>query len=301
MRRIPRLSSTFAALLVLSVASASAFAVTLQDYARDHPLTLFIATKGAVMPTAIDQTNNLQEGDRALLLSGLDLTDLTGLSELTVDDAGQKRPITEVAHLHLFLNRNRIESLPEELGRLKQVKFLYLEFNRLQTLPLALRQMDALEGMYFTSNRFTTVPPFVYTMRKLKKLQFSRNQLSELPPEIGHLTELRHLNLSGNRIATVPATIGRLTRLRVCDLSDNQISELPTEFGQVKIVNQLRVRNNPLTTLPEGFADMRATIDITGTKIDPAKLSPGLRARIGTEKPPGSKPDGKIIVRSPAK
>jgi hypothetical protein len=43
---------------------------------------------------------------------------------------------------------------------------------------------------------------------------------------------------------------------------------------------------------------MPATIDITGTKIDPAKLSPGLRARLGTEKPP--KPEGittQIVTR----
>ena len=64
---------------------------------------------------------------------------------------------------------------------------------------------------------------------------------------------------------------------------------------------QLRVRNNPLASLPAGFATMRATIDITGTKIDPAKLSPELRARIGTEKPPGSKEPDKIIVAKPEK
>jgi hypothetical protein len=62
-------------------------------------------------------------------------------------------------------------------------------------------------------------------------------------------------------------------------------------------VNQLRVRNNPLTNLPAGFATMRATIDITGTKIDIEKLPPGLRAKISTEKPPGSKDPEKEIVK----
>jgi hypothetical protein len=95
--------------------------------------------------------------------------------------------------------------------------------------------------------------------------------------------------------------VARLTRLRVCDFSDNLIRELPVEFGTVAIVNQLRVRNNPLTTLPAGFAAMRATIDITGTNIDPEKLTPELRAKISTEKPPGSKEEDKIIVRSPPK
>ena len=69
----------------------------------------------------------------------------------------------------------------------------------------------------------------------------------------------------------------------------------------MQIVNQLRVRNNPLTALPAGFATMRATIDITGTNIDPEKLSPEMRARISTEKPPGSKDPDAIVVLKPEK
>jgi len=122
-----------------------------------------------------------------------------------------------------------------------------------------------------------------------------------LPAAIGNLKELRHFNVAGNRIAKIPESIANLTRLRVCDLSDNPLLELPEAFGQVRIVNQLRVRNTGITSLPEGFAKMRATIDVTGTKIDPAVLSPAMRARINTEKPPGSKEEDKIIVRQPEK
>lgn len=42
---------------------------------------------------------------------------------------------------------------------------------------------------------------------------------------------------------------------------------------------------------------MRATIDITGTKIDPATLPPALRAKIDIEKPPGSKEWDRITVK----
>ena len=123
----------------------------------------------------------------------------------------------------------------------------------------------------------------------LKKLQFSGNKITELPAAIGNLVELRHFNMSNNQIASIPESISRLTRLRVCDLSDNPFTSLPEAFGQVQIVNQLRVKNCPITTLPVGFATMRATIDITGSKIDPARLPPELRSRISTKKPPGSK------------
>lgn len=296
-----RTSNQLAVFACLALATGSAGATTLRDHAAQHPLKLFAATKGAVMPNTTDQTNNLNEGDRALLLSGQELSDLGGISTLIVENGGQRMPIAAVKNLHLFLNHNQIAEIPDEIGALKNVTFLYLERNKLHGLPPALLQMDSLVGMYFTENAFTEIPAFVFDLTRLKKLQFSKNQIRELPAAIGRLTELRHLNLAGNRIEAIPDTISRLKRLRVCDLSDNRIAVLPEAFGQVQIVNQLRVRHNPLITLPAGFATMRATIDITGTQIDPEKLPPALRARISTEKPPGSKEPDKIVVERPAK
>ena len=290
--RRPSAASFVAALLLLAGAGRAA---TLAELARE-PLPLFTAVKGAVMPNFVDQANNLHEGDKALLLSEKGLTDLTGISRIQVLVEGKPVPITAVPRLHLFLNHNQIASLPDEMDALDNVVFIYCEFNRLQTLPEALARMDSLEGMYYTANRFTEIPPFVFGMTRLKKLQFSKNQISELPDAIGNLDQLRHFNMADNRIAKIPATMAKLTLLRVCDLSDNPFTELPEVFGKVQIVNQLRVRNTGLTSLPEGFATMRATIDITGSRIDPAKLSPALRAHINTEKPPGSKEPDKIIV-----
>ncbi|MEZ5397391.1 MAG: leucine-rich repeat domain-containing protein [Bryobacterales bacterium] len=297
MSLVPRLFT--AALLTLG-AAVDANAETLAELARE-PLPLFVATKGSVMPNSIDQTNNLHEGDRALLLSDKGLTDITGISRIRVVDQGKAVPITDVPRLHVFLNHNQITALPSEMEELDNVVFLYCEHNRMSALPDALARMDSLEGMYFTDNRFTEIPPFVFTMTRLKKLQFSKNRITELPPAIGALDQLRHFNMADNRIAKIPATMAKLTLLRVCDLSGNPITELPEAFGAVQIVNQLRVRNTRLTSLPEGFATMRATIDITGSRIDPTKLSPALRAHINTEKPPGSKEWDKIIVHKPEK
>jgi len=265
---------------------SSSQAVTLAEYAPAHPLKLFVAARDSVMPNTTDQTNNLKEGDRALLLSGAGLTDLTGISKLMVEDDGLRVPITSVKNLHLFFNRNEITSIPDEIGALKNVIFIYFENNKLNTLPRALMDMDSLSGMYFTANQFTEIPPFVFEMTRLRKLQFARNHLTVLPPGIGNLTRLIHFNIGENEIAVIPETIAKLTQLRVCELSDNRIESLPEAFGKVPILYQLRVRNNPLTSLPAGFAAMPGTIDITGTKIDLEKLPPELRARINTEKPP---------------
>jgi hypothetical protein len=287
-------------LLIPLFPTVAAKAVTLADYAGTHTIKLFIATKGSVMPNDIDQANNLQEGDRALLLSGLDLTDIRGISRLMVEDNGKLVPVTSVANLHLFLNVNQIETMPAEIAQLQNLCWLYGEHNRMTELPPVMETMTNLVGMYFTDNRFDAIPPFIYQMTWIKKLQFSQNRLTELPPAIGNLNQIRHFNMSENQIATIPQSMANLTLLRVCDLSDNRITELPDVFGQVQIVNQLRVRNNPLTSLPLGYATMRATIDITGTNIDFEKLPPELQVKISTEKPPDSKEYDKFIVWKPS-
>ena len=285
------------AILALASAVPAAKAITLRELvAKEGPPKLFIATKGVEMPTA-DQSNNFNEGDRALLLSGRELTDITGISTIKVNDDGVVKPISEVKSLLIYFNHNQLRRIPDEVGTMHNVRFFYGEHNPLSALPDVFTKMKALEGIYFGDCRFTEIPPFVFTMRGLKKLQFSGNRITELPESIGHLTELRHFNMSKNRIGSIPGSIAKLTRLRVCDLSDNPFTSLPEAFGAVQIVNQLRVKNCPITTLPRGFATMRATIDITGTKIDPATLSPELRAKLDTEKPPGSKEWDKVIVK----
>lgn len=271
-------------------------AVTLSELvAEEGPPKLFIAVKGVELPT-LDQTNNFNEGDRALLLSEHQLTDITGLSTIKVNDDGVVKPIAEVKSLLVYLNHNQLTHIPDEVGKMHNVRFFYGEHNPLSAIPNAFAKMKALEGIYFGHCEFTEIPPFVLQMTTLKKLQFSKNRITELPDAIGNLTELRHLNLSENRIGRIPESISRLTKLRVCDLSDNPFSSLPDAFGKVQIVNQLRVKNCPITTLPLGFATMRATIDATGTKIDPATLPPELQAKLNTEKPPGSKEWEKMIV-----
>ena len=280
----------------------SARAVTLAEHVKDHPPKLFIATKGSEMPNTTDQTNTLKENDRALLLSSAGLTDITGLSQLRVEDDGKIVPLTSVKNLHLFFNHNEITFIPDEIGRLKNVVYIYFEFNQLRVLPRALLDMDSLIGMFFTANQFKEIPSLVFDMPRLRKLQFSKNRIRVLPPEIGRLTELRHFNIADNQIAVIPEPMAKLTRLRVCDLSDNCIASLPEAFGKVQIVNQLRVRNNPLTNLPAGFATMRATIDISGTQIKIGQLPPELRTKIDTEKPAGSKdPDKQIVKRGGGK
>lgn len=279
-----------------SLLATPAAAITLQEYARAHPIRVYTIGKDKIPLARSDNTNNLaDEGGKVIHLSRTGLTSLQGISKLRVMDGGVERPIADLENLHLYLNENSIPEIPAELFTLTNLHWLYLYYNQLKEIPPGIAKLPNLLGMYFTGNDLHSIPAEIYGMRQLRKFQVSKNHIRSIPPELGNLTELRHLNLADNEIETLPDTLSRLQRLRVCDFSGNRIRQLPDSFGQVPIVHQLRVIGNPLTSLPAGFADMPGSIDITDTNIDLASLSPGLRARISREKvsdkvKPGKKP-----------
>jgi hypothetical protein len=270
--------------ICLFVCSRVASAVSLEDFARGKVLPVYTIGVDKIPLEGRDQSNNFKDGDKVLLLSRLGLSSLDGIGKLRVVDQGRERTVAEIDNLHLFLNENAIRVLPGEFFKLQRVKFLYLYYNRFDAIPPRIAEMKGLQGMYFTGNNLAAIPPEVFTMSQLRKLQVSKNHLTELPAAIGNLTELIHFNIADNEIAVLPDSIARLTKLRVCDFSNNRITRIPEGFGEVPIMHQLRVCNNPLKSLPEGLAKMPGSIDITGTKIDPASLSAAMRARISREK-----------------
>ena len=87
--------------------------VTLAQFAAKGPPKLFTATKGAVMPNYADQTNNLKEGE-CLLLYSQKLTDITGISQLTVEDDGRADADHRGQEAPRLLNDNRISKIPDD-------------------------------------------------------------------------------------------------------------------------------------------------------------------------------------------
>lgn len=268
--------------------------VSLKEYAAKHQLIIYTARLNAVVPLeSYDQINNLQEeGPNILPLSGRELTDINGISELQVVFNGKQVPITEVPDLQIFLNRNRIKEIPEEISRMKNVSFFYFIKNRLTKIPDAVGELNKLQGIYFTSNKITVLPASLFRLTQLRKLEVMKNRISNLPEAIGNLQELIHFNVADNPLGKLPVTVCNLKKLRVCDFSRTGISEVPEAFAEIAIVHQLRLSGNPkLKHLPvgKGFEQMTGTIEITGTGINKADIPPAILRNVSTHKRPGTR------------
>eukprot|EP00752_Nemacystus_decipiens_P008486 g7583.t1 len=176
----------------------------------------------------------------------------------------------------LKLDANNLRgTIPEELGELAALEYLYLSRNQLTgTIPGELGELAALEYLYLSGNQLTgTIPGELGKLAALKGLYLSRNQLSgTIPGELGELAALQHLDLSQNQLTgTIPEKLGKLAALQKLFLWGNQlIGTIPEELGKLAALQHLDLSGNQLTgTIPGELGELAALqrLDLSGNQL----------------------------------
>lgn len=94
-----------------------------------------------------------------------------------------------------------VESLPEEIGALTELRSLALRGNRLGALPPGLGRCAALEECDCRDNRIAALPPQLGQLTSLKLLLLDNNRLVAVPPQIlKGCSALATLGLHGNAL-----------------------------------------------------------------------------------------------------
>ena len=82
----------------------------------------------------------------------------------------------EICHLEtlktLYLNLNKIPSLPEAIGNLQSLEVLNLSDNRLSSLPLTLGNLQSLNQLSLANNQFSIIPEPIRHLESLQVLNF---------------------------------------------------------------------------------------------------------------------------------
>jgi hypothetical protein len=146
----------------------------------------------------------------------------------------------------LFLDRNQLDSLPDEIGQLTNLVNLELWSNRLMSIPPVIGKLVNLKHLNCGANQLTAFPNEIGNLKNLETLDLSNNyhNLTSLPAELFLLTNLTSLNLSNNGLTAIPPGIGALARLNILFLRENRLSTLPEEVANLKKLDTVIIASN---------------------------------------------------------
>ena len=100
--------------------------------------------------------------------------------------------------------------LPESIGDLSELGFLYLEWNSLTSLPTSFSQLTSLVSLTINNNWLTSLPSDFGNLNQLFFLDLGYNQLASVPESICQLGSLQYLYLFNNQLESVPDCICNL-------------------------------------------------------------------------------------------
>lgn len=123
-------------------------------------------------------------------------------------DALNAHPDTVYA---ISFRKYKLDSLPQELSKFKNLIALDLEKNKLTALPEYLKDFD-----------------------QLIFLDLSRNKFESYPLPLNYMQQLQYLSLAQNNIVTVSRGISFMKELKVLDLYDTMLETLPDNFDLLK-------------------------------------------------------------------
>lgn len=176
----------------------------------------------------------------------------------------------------LYLRRNKIEILPEAIGKLTGLKKLSFNYNEIREVHDGIGRLQNLEELSFYQNKLTAIPNSFYELRNLRVIDLYYNQIERiedpisnlknleilyaannrifsLSEKIGELSNLRELYIHHNRVSYFPSSISNLTSLRVLRFNDNSFAAFPDQILSLKKLENLDISRNRLQNIPQEF------------------------------------------------
>lgn len=133
-----------------------------------------------------------------------------------------------------------LTSLPEELAKLTDLKFIIISGNGFDSFPLVLGKLN-LQLLDISNNKLVSLPAIIEKLPNLRFLDISDNELMAIPPTIEKLTQLKYLNLDSNQLVELPKEMGNLTKLKYLNVSYNDPSmQVPREVENLSIETFLK-------------------------------------------------------------
>lgn len=154
-------------------------------------------------------------------------------------------------------DKNRLGTLPTEIGKLTRLRTLGASNIGLKEIPYTIGQLKQLQTLNLSSNQLTYLPDTIGQLRKLRILNLDNNELTQLPHTIGQLEQLKQLDLGKNKLTQLPDTIGYLEQLTYLNLPFNQITHLPDTLSNILQLKVINIGGIPLIEIPSWLGKLK--------------------------------------------
>ncbi|GKV38655.1 hypothetical protein SLEP1_g46545 [Rubroshorea leprosula] len=138
--------------------------------------------------------------------------------------------------------------LPESIGDLKSLQFLYLGCNLEGSIPASIGNLSQLTELGLYSNNFNgQIPTSLANLTQLQSLNLQNNQFfGPIPAFIGNLSQLTVLSLWLNNLSgQIPSSLANLSKLSYLDLSRNLLNGmLPPWIFTLPLLESLYLDHN---------------------------------------------------------
>ncbi|XP_052588711.1 leucine-rich repeat and calponin homology domain-containing protein 1 isoform X3 [Peromyscus californicus insignis] len=144
---------------------------------------------------------------------------------------------------YLNLSRNQLSALPACLCGLP-LKVLIASNNKLGSLPEEIGQLKQLMELDVSCNEITTLPQQIGQLKSLRELNVRRNYLKVLPPELVDLPLVK-FDFSCNKVLVIPICFREMKQLQVLLLENNPLQSPPAQIctkGKVHIFKYLSIQ-----------------------------------------------------------
>ncbi len=101
----------------------------------------------------------------------------------------------------------KLNSLPNEIHYLQNLRFLDISGHKLRYIPKGIGAMFKLQSLKLSNNRITKLPHTIGDIKNLKTFYIDNNPLKNLTPTLIKLQELRVLDISNCRFQERPEVL----------------------------------------------------------------------------------------------
>lgn len=149
-----------------------------------------------------------------------------------------------------------LKEFPKEIFTLSEtLEVLDMTDNHLDTLPDDFGKLKNLKILFLSNNLFEEVPTVLSHCPNLSMIGFRNNQISTLSEDALPLST-RWLILTDNALTSLPESMGKLRYLQKCMLSGNQLTHLPTSMKYCENLELLRIAVNAFIELPKMLLEL---------------------------------------------